>query len=100
MPVIHVDILEGRTIAQKRAYIKALTEVSVKHLGCRPENVAVVLADMPFEPMAGEVSPNLKNWSRKALPLPNTMPGKPKKQLTAKNDTDNLPEPGTDTIRS
>lgn len=49
MPVIHVDILEGRTIAQKRAYIKALTEVSVKHLGCRPENVAVVLADMPFE---------------------------------------------------
>ena len=49
MPVIRVEILEGRSIDVKRAYIQALTECSVRCLGCKPENVTVVLADMAFE---------------------------------------------------
>jgi 4-oxalocrotonate tautomerase len=49
MPVIHVEFLEGRSLEQKRAYVKALTECSVKHLGCMPENVTVVLSEMSFE---------------------------------------------------
>jgi 4-oxalocrotonate tautomerase len=49
MPVIHVSILEGRSVDAKRAYIKALTESSVTHLGCRPENVTIVISEMPFE---------------------------------------------------
>jgi 4-oxalocrotonate tautomerase len=49
MPVIHVDILEGRSVEVKRAYIKALTDVSVEHLGCRPESVSIVLSEMAFE---------------------------------------------------
>ena len=49
MPVIHVSILEGRSVDTKRAYIKALTESSVTHLGCRPENVTIVISEMPFE---------------------------------------------------
>lgn len=48
MPVIYAHILEGRSDETKRAYIKALTEVSVKHLQCRPESVSVILTDMPF----------------------------------------------------
>ncbi len=49
MPVIHVSILEGRSIEVKRAYVKALTDCSVEHLKCRPENVTIILSDMPFE---------------------------------------------------
>lgn len=49
MPVIHVDILEGRSVEQKRAYVKAMTDCSVEHLGCAQENVTVVLSEMPFE---------------------------------------------------
>ncbi len=48
MPVIHAHILEGRSEETKRAYIQALTEVSVKHLKCRPESVSIILTDMPF----------------------------------------------------
>lgn len=49
MPVIHVSILEGRSVETKRAYFKALTEASVNVLGCRPESVSIVLSEMPFE---------------------------------------------------
>ena len=49
MPIIHVSMLEGRSIEAKRAYIKALTDCSVEILRCRPENVAVMLSEMPFE---------------------------------------------------
>ena len=48
MPVIFAHILEGRSDETKRAYIRALTEVSVKYLKCRPESVSIVLTDMPF----------------------------------------------------
>ena len=49
MPVIHVDILEGRSVEQKRAYVKAMTDCSVACLGCAPDNVTVVLSEMSFE---------------------------------------------------
>jgi len=49
MPVINISILEGRSIDVKRAYIKALTDVSVDVLKCRPESVTIVLSEMPFE---------------------------------------------------
>ena len=49
MPIIYASILEGRSVDVKRAYIQALTECSVKVLQCTPENVTVVLSEMPFE---------------------------------------------------
>ena len=49
MPLIYVSLLEGRSIDVKRAYIKALTDCSVDILRCRPENVTIVLSEMPFE---------------------------------------------------
>jgi len=49
MPIIYVNMLEGRSVETKRAYIKALTDCSVEVLKCRPENVAVILSEMPFE---------------------------------------------------
>jgi len=49
MPVIHVNLLEGRSVEVKRAYVAALTECSVKILQCAPEAVTIVLSDMAFE---------------------------------------------------
>jgi len=49
MPVMHVSILEGRSVEVKRAYIKALTDCSVEILQCRPENVTIVLSETAFE---------------------------------------------------
>jgi 4-oxalocrotonate tautomerase len=49
MPVMHISILEGRSLEAKRAYVQALTECSVKYLGCKAENVAIVLSEMSFD---------------------------------------------------
>jgi Uncharacterized protein, 4-oxalocrotonate tautomerase homolog len=49
MPSIQVAILEGRSVEVKRAYFKALTDVSVECLGCKPESVSIVLTELPFE---------------------------------------------------
>ncbi len=47
MPTYHVEMLEGRTIAQKKALVEALTRVSVEVLGGSPESVDVLITDVP-----------------------------------------------------
>ena len=49
MPIIHVNLLEGRSVEVKRAYVKALTECSVEVLKCPPEAVTIILSDMRLE---------------------------------------------------
>lgn len=46
MPLINVQLFEGRTIEQKRAYAKALTDASVDILGCSPSAVDVIFTDV------------------------------------------------------
>jgi len=46
MPIIHVQLFEGRTTDQKRAYAKALTDASVQVLGIDPGAVDVVFTDV------------------------------------------------------
>lgn len=46
MPVIQVQILEGRTAEQKRAFVKAVTDATVASLGCKPESVHVIIQDV------------------------------------------------------
>jgi len=46
MPTIHVEMFEGRTLEQKRAFVKAITEAAVKTLGSSPESVDVILTDV------------------------------------------------------
>ncbi len=46
MPTIHVELFEGRTEEQKRAYAKALTEATVQTLGGSPEAVDVIFVDI------------------------------------------------------
>lgn len=47
MPIIRVEMLEGRTQEQKKELAQALTDVTVKILGTSPEAVDVLLFDMP-----------------------------------------------------
>lgn len=56
MPIISVVIGEGRSTAQKRRLIRALTDATVKNFEVRPEQVRVILNEVPLEhyAVAGE----------------------------------------------
>lgn len=46
MPFIRVELFEGRTPEQKKAFVKAVTQAAVETLGTKPEAVDVVLYDI------------------------------------------------------
>lgn len=45
MPIIRVEMHEGRTVEQKRALALALTEAIVEHAGASRDGVRVVFTD-------------------------------------------------------
>ncbi|AJC22850.1 4-oxalocrotonate tautomerase [Pandoraea pulmonicola] len=49
MPTFHVEMFEGRTVEQKRAFVKAVTEAAVSTIGCAPESVDIIIADVKRE---------------------------------------------------
>lgn len=46
MPFITVQIIEGRTIAQKHALIKEISEAAIRVLDADPENVRIVINEV------------------------------------------------------
>ena len=46
MPTIRVELMEGRTVEQKRALVSALTQAVVDTLGGKAESVDVLLFDI------------------------------------------------------
>ncbi|MGF7176132.1 4-oxalocrotonate tautomerase [Azospirillum doebereinerae] len=46
MPTLNIQLFEGRTPEQKRAYAKALTEATVSVLGCSPSAVEIIFQDV------------------------------------------------------
>jgi len=46
MPTIHVELFEGRTVEQKRALARELTEAAVRVLGGSPDGVDVIFVDV------------------------------------------------------
>jgi 4-oxalocrotonate tautomerase len=46
MPIIEVNLFEGRTVDQKRDLIAALTDAAVRTLAVPPQNVRVILREM------------------------------------------------------
>ncbi|MDE2618936.1 MAG: tautomerase family protein [Sphingomonadales bacterium] len=48
MPIISVVIAEGRTEATKRRFIRAITEATVEALAVRPDQVRVMLNELPL----------------------------------------------------
>ena len=47
MPIIHVHLYEGRTLEQKRKLVAAMTDAVVKSVDVKPENVHILLHDLP-----------------------------------------------------
>ena len=46
MPIIRVEMFEGRTQEQKRKLVKELTNAFVKVAGSNPQNVHVIMTDV------------------------------------------------------
>jgi len=49
MPLIQVDMFEGRTVDQKRALVAELTDGFVRACGGTPEQVTIVITDKSKE---------------------------------------------------
>jgi 4-oxalocrotonate tautomerase len=47
MPTIQIDMIEGRTIEQKRAMVKKVTEAVVESIACPPEAVHIIVRENP-----------------------------------------------------
>ncbi|MDD4089823.1 MAG: 2-hydroxymuconate tautomerase family protein [Tissierellia bacterium] len=52
MPSIHVEMLKGRTIEQKREMVKEITEVVSRTANCPKEAIRIVINEMEFENFA------------------------------------------------
>ncbi|MFZ5675260.1 MAG: 4-oxalocrotonate tautomerase [Pseudomonadota bacterium] len=53
MPVIRVEMFKGRTVDQKRALVKELTDAFIRTCGGTPESVQIVIADVAKEDWGG-----------------------------------------------
>ncbi len=49
MPEVYVHAVEGRTIDQKRALVKDITDAVVRHFGATPDRVMVQIVESPKE---------------------------------------------------
>lgn len=49
MPTFHVEMLEGRTVEQKKRLVEEITRVSVEVLGSSPDSVDVLIVDVKRE---------------------------------------------------
>jgi 4-oxalocrotonate tautomerase len=49
MPIVKVELLEGRTLAQKRLLVEKVTQAIVDSIGAPAENVTVIIRDMSKE---------------------------------------------------
>ena len=53
MPVVTVQLWEGRTLEQKRRLVRAITDAMVEHADAKPDGLHVILQEIPKE-----------NWAR------------------------------------
>ena len=47
MPLIQVDMFEGRSDEQVQLLMEALTDTTSRVLGCKAENVSIIVRDVP-----------------------------------------------------
>lgn len=52
MPVVTINMVEGRTLDQKRALVKKITEAVCESVNVTPERVHIVITDMKREDYA------------------------------------------------
>ena len=49
MPTYHVEMMEGRSVEQKKKLVAEITRVSVEILGGAPESVDIIITDIQRE---------------------------------------------------
>ena len=49
MPTYHIEMMEGRTLDQKKKLVEAITRVTVEVLGVKPDSVDILIADIKRE---------------------------------------------------
>lgn len=49
MPIVHVEMWEGRSLEQKRELIEILTRETARIAQCAPESVYIVIQDVKKE---------------------------------------------------
>ncbi|MGX7029889.1 2-hydroxymuconate tautomerase [Vagococcus zengguangii] len=49
MPIVHIELLEGRTDEQKKSMVQEVTEAISKTSGAPKENIHVVIQEMKKE---------------------------------------------------
>jgi 4-oxalocrotonate tautomerase len=52
MPLINVNMLQGRSVETKREYASELTRITCECLSVTPESVRIIFSDMPPENFA------------------------------------------------
>ncbi|HHW27075.1 MAG TPA: 2-hydroxymuconate tautomerase family protein [Firmicutes bacterium] len=52
MPIVHIDVLDGRTVEEKREMVKQVTDAIVNSLNVPPDAVTVIINDMPHHNFA------------------------------------------------
>lgn len=52
MPVVTVQMWPGRTKAQKRALVRAITDAMVQHADAKPTSLHVIIQEVPREDWA------------------------------------------------
>ena len=56
MPTLHLEMLTGRTLEQKRAFVREATRVAVETLACPPEAVSIVITEVPRDAWAAPIA--------------------------------------------
>ena len=54
MPHIMIFMRQGRTVEQKREMVKGITEVMVRTIAAKPEQVSVIINELPDQNLARE----------------------------------------------
>jgi 4-oxalocrotonate tautomerase len=49
MPVVTIQMWEGRTAEQKRRLARAVTDAMVEHAGAKPDALHVIIQEYPLE---------------------------------------------------
>ena len=49
MPTYHIEMMEGRTVEQKKKLVEAITQATVDILGGTPEAVDIIITDIKRE---------------------------------------------------
>lgn len=49
MPIVHIELLEGRTLEQKRQLVEKVTQAIVDSIAAPAESIQIVIQDMAKE---------------------------------------------------